>query len=60
MQSHMMKAIRSAVLNLARDLLVDQKAIVVSALEDRNRIRKRYVTDFPNSDVASQEPNEPS
>ena len=40
------------VLNLARGPLVDQKAIV-EALKT-NRIRK-YVTDFPNSDVASQE-----
>ena len=39
------------VLNLARGPLVDQKAIV-EALKT-NRIRK-YVTDFPNSDVASQ------
>ena len=39
------------VLNLARGPLVDQKAIV-EALKT-NRIRK-YVTDFQNSDVASQ------
>lgn len=41
----------AVVLNLARGPLVDQKAIV-EALKT-NRIRK-YVTDFPNSDVASQ------
>ena len=41
----------AVVLNLARGPLVDQKAIV-EALKT-NRIRK-YVTDFPNSDEASQ------